>query len=138
MIGLIRDAIVKKLKAAFSCSIYTSSVEQGLEEPCFFVLSLTSNQERKLADRHKQTSSFDVHYLPRTDDEEELHGVMSKLFALLEYIETREGLVSCFNIKSEIVDGVLHCFLDYSFRTKRVKEEQVMESHELKGKVNNG
>lgn len=125
MVNSIIDGIVLKLDSIFGNDsvIHTESIEQGLEEPCFYVALLASRQKLFFNNRYYLEHSFDVHYFPGTADKNaEMHDVATKLSGL-EYITSDGNLLRGTDLNCEIVDGVLHFFVQYNYYAYLTKEE---------------
>lgn len=133
----IRTAVMRKLAERFpNIKRYGEEIRQGFEEPCFFVKLLNASQDQELNIRYRRTHSFDIHYFPRDNANEEAHDMAEKLYDALEWIEYDGVLYQGRGMNHEIVDGVLHFFVDYSFRVRRVvPEPPKMGSMEQEGYV---
>lgn len=93
--------------------IYSDRLEQGFKEPCFFILSLLSSEDRLLGDRAKRTLQFDIHYFPKGGNDE-IHEVEQNLYGILRRIKLLNGdMLNGLKLHSEVVDGVLHFFVQY-------------------------
>lgn len=131
MINEIIDGICMAINAEFGddYEIYTESVKQGLEEPCFSILCLNPTVERFLGKRYFRTNQFCIHYFPKTKDRQsECHAVAERLFSCLELITVSGDLIRGNTLHSEITDGVLSFFVNYDLFT--YKHENVEESME--------
>ncbi|WP_438349932.1 phage tail terminator family protein [Paenibacillus sp. FA6] len=142
MINDVVNAIAIKLNQVFGedYTIYTESVKQGLEEPCFFIVLLTSRQTQVIGKRYFREQPFDIHYFPSTTDQKtEMHEIVDRLNDALEYITTISGdLLRGTNINSEVVDGVLHFFVNYNYHIYKItdpldKMEDLKIKNGLKG-----
>jgi len=93
-----------------------SDVEQGVNTPCFFIVSLSINKKRLGKRRFRATYSFDVHYMPDSDTEHlEMQEASEGLLDCLECITLLDGdMVRGRGLRTQPVDGVLHCFVDYT------------------------
>ncbi len=111
--------------------IYTENIEQGLSEPCFFIAVIEAEQVRIIGNRYMLTAVLDVHYFPSTKAKnKEMQDVASRLYKGLERITFLDGdMVNGFELKSEIVDDVLHFFVTYKLTVKYLEaaEEQMAE-----------
>ena len=67
MINKIIDGISVAINAEFGYDyeIYTESVEQGLNEPCFSILCLNPTNEQFLGRRYFRNNQFCIHYFPK-------------------------------------------------------------------------
>lgn len=118
MLNKIIDSISLKLNLEFgdAYEIYKESVEQGLKEPCFFIFLLTANQTQVIGKRYFREQPFDIHYFPSTKDRNtEFLDVVDRLNDALEYITMDTDLIRGTKINYEIVDDVLHFFVNYNF-----------------------
>lgn len=126
MINKIIGGISVKINAEFgdSYEIYTESVEQGLNEPCFSVLCLNPTIEQFLGERYFRTNQFCVHYFPKTNEKQyESFIVVERLQNALEYITVDGDTVRGTQMHSEIVDGVLSFFVNYDMFVYKAKED---------------
>jgi len=95
---------------------------------------LNASQTQELGARYMRAHSFDIHYFPRDNANEEAHDMAEKLYDALEWIEYDDVLYQGRGMNHEIVDGVLHFFVDYAFRVRRVvPEPPKMDSMEQEG-----
>src|SRR5690606_32894707 len=117
----IRTAVFHQLAERFpDIKRYGEEIRQGFEEPCFFVKLLNASQTQELNTRYMRTHSFDIHYFPQDNSNEEAHDMAEKLYDVMELIEYDGVLYQGREMNHEIVDGVLHFFVDYNFRVKRI------------------
>lgn len=132
MVGEILTGISMKLNQVFEgCEIYgDSDVVQGLIEPCFFIAVLNPSQTKLIGQRYFREHPFNVQYFPKeAGDNAELHDVASDLFETLEYITLLNGdLVHGTSMAYEIVDGILHFFVQFNMFVNKVVESEPMET----------
>jgi len=131
MLNKIIDAIAIKLNQEFgdSYEIYKESVKQGLKEPCFFIVLLTANQKQVIGKRYFREQPFDIHYFPSTrDTKTEMLGVADRLNDALEYIIKDDDSFHGTKMNHEIVNDVLHFFVNYNFHV--YKEIDVVDPME--------
>ncbi|RXZ77251.1 hypothetical protein EBB07_33810 [Paenibacillaceae bacterium] len=109
--------------------IHGEEIKQNLDPPSFFIKLFPVNHTRKLGRRYMRQHTFDVHYFPQgfdADDQvaenEEMHGVAESLYDRLEYIECN-GLIRGTKMRHEIINGVLHFFVDYNIHLMRDKKD---------------
>lgn len=125
MINKIIAGISQKLDEEFNSkneeyTIYTENVEQGLEEPCFFIFSLKPINKQLVGNRYERTYSFDIHYFSKSEDSNnEINEVTERLFTALEYITVDNNLVRGTNMNAETVDNVLHFFINFNMIVKK-------------------
>lgn len=116
MLNNILAAISQRLDDVFCMEIYIDQLPQGFEEPCFFILTLRSNQKQIVGDRYYREHSFDVHYFPKSQHcpAREINEIADRLFMALEYVPLPDGLARGTDMRREVQDGVLHFFVNYN------------------------
>lgn len=126
MINKLIDAISIKLHQTFGDTnkYYSESIEQGFDEPCFFIKLITSTQNRENKTRYFKGQKFDIHYFPRESDKNnEMFEVIEKLNDALEYVTDIDGnIYTGSKINHEIIDGVLHFFVNFDFRVYKIPD----------------
>lgn len=118
----IINAIAAKLHEAFpNVAIYNENIHQGMEEPCFLIMHLDSSQDAKLPDRYWRTHLFNVQYFPKSDThaKTEIISVAETLFFELEHIFCLDNPLRGIRMHYEIMDNVLHFFVNYNFFVKK-------------------
>lgn len=131
MINSIIESISISLNAEFGdeYTIYTESVEQGLNEPCFFVFCVNPTSRIFLGKRYFRENQFCLQYFP-TDKErakEECNTVAERLFSCLEHVTVTGDLVRGIKMRYEVVDGVLNFFVNYDMFVYKVADSIPME-----------
>lgn len=117
----VRRAVMAALNRQFpTLKIYGEEIAQGFEAPAFFVKLLSASHTKELGPRYMRTHSFDVHYFPLDDKNEDAHDMAEKLYEVLEVIEYNGVQYRGTNMNHEIVDRVLHFFVDYNVHVRRV------------------
>jgi len=117
----VRHAVMAALNRQFpTIKIYGEEIVQGFEAPAFFVKLLSAVQTQELGPRYMRMHSFDVHYFPLDDKNEDAHDMAEKLYEVLEVIEYNGVQYRGTNMNHEIVDRVLHFFVDYNVHVRRV------------------
>jgi len=104
---------------------YGEEIKQGLRAPCFFIKLFPGAQIREVGRRYLRTHAFDVHYFPdpSKDQNEDAHDMAEHLYALLEYLPVGSGLCRGTRMRHEIIEGVLHFFINYDFHVLRPAPE---------------
>jgi len=123
MINKIIDGICMALNLEFGdeYEIYTESIEQGLEEPCFFINCLNPTSDLFIGNKYWRTNQFCVQYFPSTNEPyKECNEVQERLYDCLELIEVNEELVRGSKMNGEIIDGVLNFFVNYDVFVRKV------------------
>lgn len=118
MINSIIDSIGISLNAEFGdkYTIYSESVEQGLKEPCFFISCLNPTNQLFFDKRYFRQNQFCIQYLPENAGNiarTSCNDVAERVFNCLEYITVENDLVRGTQMKCEIIDDVLHFFVNY-------------------------
>lgn len=135
----IMDAVTRKLFALFGggYAIYTGSVEQELEEPCFFVAFLEPSNKPLLGRRYRRIYDMSIQYFPQEKRQpaRELNEVADRLLDGMEYVRLADGSMRRgTGMKSHTSDGVLTFFVTYDmFGTKPAPEVETMGSFCMKG-----
>lgn len=134
MLNKIIIGISQALDAEFNSEnegyiIHTENVEQGLEEPCFFIFSLKPSSKQLVGNRYERKYPFDIHFFPDTElvdgistINNQINEVTERLFTALEYITVDNGLVRGTSINAEKVDDVLHFFINFNMIVKKETE----------------
>jgi len=117
----VRHAVMATLNKQFpTIKIYGEEIVQGFEAPAFFVKLLSASHTQELGPRYMRTHSFDVHYFPLDDKNEDAHDMAEKLYEVLEVIEYNGVQYRGTNMNHEVVNRVLHFFVDYNVHVRRV------------------
>lgn len=131
MIGEIIKGVSMGLHAAFGegYRTYYNDVEQGLKEPCFFIVTLKQSLSPLQMHRFMQTNPLDVQYFPRDGgDNAEMLAVAGDLFLCLRLITLPDGSrLRGTEMSYEIVDDVLHFFVTYTCILHEICAENRME-----------
>lgn len=126
MINKIIDAISISIYSEFgdNYEVYTDGVEQGLKEPCFFILCINPTNELFRNNKYFRTNHFVIQYFPSTDEPRvECNRITERLYDCLELITLKEnGPSRGTRMSSEIVDGVLNFFVNYDMYVYKVEE----------------
>lgn len=134
-VNLVRDSIISALDQHFpEVKIYGEEIKQGFKEPCFFVKLFPVSQDQLLGRRYQRSHSFDIHYFAESN--EELHDMAEQLYDKMELISLGGSFIRSTGMRHEIVDGVLHFFVDYNFHLQRsVDPDPLMQSMEQEGYI---
>lgn len=132
MINKIIDGISVAIGSEFGdpYEIYTESIEQGLEEPCFSILCLNPTNDRFLGNRYFRQNLFCIHYFPSSSNKQaECFSIMERLMHCLELIEVDGDPIMGTKMKGEVTGGVLSFFVNYDMFTYKVEDaEPTMET----------
>ena len=140
MIAKVIDGIIAAIRSEYDSKayrIYTESVEQGLKEPCFSIMCLKPEAQRKGTGRTRRFYSFDIVYFPKSDCEpvQECTEVYENLVECLMDITADGHILHGSDISGTVVEGILHVQVTYDlFLLKQVEEqnmEAITDSHEV-------
>lgn len=135
MINDIIKGVAITLNTAFKgkYKIYQNDVEQGLELPCFLILTLAPSVSPLLMNRYMEKVPLDVHFIPETGrDNAALLDMAADLAEALEFITLPGGdLLHGTSMSAQIEDDVLHFFVSYNRTLYRRPDETKMEELEL-------
>ena len=131
MINSIIASISISLNAEFGdeYTTYTESVEQGLNEPCFFLSCINPATRVFFGKRYFRENQFCIQFFPDGKDraKEECNAVAERLFLCLEYITVGNDLTRGTKMKYEVVDSVLNFFVNYDLFVYKMTDSNVME-----------
>lgn len=129
--------LAQKLDQLFGYEIYWDEVEQGLNEPCFLIVCLSGSHEQEIDTLYERKQAFDIHYFPQAHKPtQEINSVIDALNMELEYITVDGNLVRGSKMRHEVIDGVLHFFVNYNVRIRKVVEpDPYMEDLEINERV---
>lgn len=134
MIQETMEAIAVKLNSIFGdeYEIYQDHVKQGLKEPCFFIAVLKPEIIPLVGQRFIEQNPFDIQYFPKKQgDNVELFTVAQKLISAMDFITLLNGdLLHGTNISYEVIDDVLHFFVNYKIPMRKNLEKSCMEALE--------
>ena len=128
----IKNAIMEKLKQEFpDYKRYGEEIKQGFQAPCFFLAVInTSSKQKMIGKRYQRTISLDVHFFPakQENQNEQMYDMRDLLYLILEVLHIDGQILRGSEMNYEIVDGVLHFFVDYKvFVYREVVKDPVME-----------
>lgn len=135
IINDLRIAIQQTLDSAYpDIDLYSESIKQDFEEPCFFIKVINSSQDKQLNNRYKQSILFDIHYF--SDKEEGLNkdclDVANNLYKVLEYVEIDGRKYRSLKMNHKVADGVLHFMLQFNYNILKVIKHNKMKELEVK------
>lgn len=123
------------------CEVYAEDIPQGFKEPCFSIIHILSDRSAKLPTRYLSRNRFDIHYFPKSklQAKSEMRSVAETLFLSLEYINVLDNLCRGTKMSYEIIDGVLHFFVNYDMYLAKEKPKSQPDMTTLKStlEVNN-
>lgn len=140
MINSIIEAIGIALNAEFGdrYEIHREAMEQGLEEPCFFIFCIHPTNQQFLGTRYLRTNQFCIQYFPESQEKrQECYTVAERMWQCLEYVVIRDEdkPIRGTRMKYEVVDDILHFFVNYDLFVYKGKESVVMEEFSSRSQV---
>lgn len=123
MVNDILTGISKKLYELFGSEyeIYSETVEQNLQEPCFLIRNIKTQYNQIIGKRFYFNSRFDIIYFSDKENKNnDMQNICYELLDGLEYIELVNGdLIHGTKMESETIDDVLHFRVNYNLILKR-------------------
>jgi hypothetical protein len=131
MVDKIINGISRKLNSIFGDDyrIYAEEIPQDLAPPAFFIQLLQADVEQVVGTRYRRNHSFDVLFFPVDDGTglQQCREVAGQLLDGLEYITAQGQAFRGTGLRSEIIDGVLHVFVQYNlYVCKETEPEEFM------------
>lgn len=122
-----------KLNATFGdeYEIFQNDVKQGLNEPCFFIAVLQPEITPMLGHRFIKRNPFDIQYFPANPgNNAEMFDVAERMMEALDFISLPNGdLLHGTSVNYEIVDDVLHFFVNYNLSLIRSESKTPIETY---------
>lgn len=141
MVNAVMDAITVKLDSLFPAStIYTEKVEQGSNEPCFIVRSVTTGAQDRIGGGFMQDMAFIVTYLT-ADGIRDINTTEQALLAHMGTVTMINGNVCRATRRGTSFkqDDMLHFEVSYQLSLREnVPAEEPMNSIIVTGGVANG
>ena len=134
MLNEIIKGISMALNTAFGdgYEIFQNNIEQGLKEPCFFISILKPEIIPMLGRRFIQRNPFDIQYFPTSPgNNAEMITAAETMIGALDFITLPGGdLLHGTSVNYEVVDNVLHFFVNYNLPVLKSTEQTYMETLE--------
>ena len=135
--------IANKLYNLFggSYKIYSENIKQELKNPCFNIVTLSVGRRDLVGERYIYEQSFDIHFFPRKlGCRDEMLEIRDTLLHNLRFIKLLDdSYLYGTNIRGEIVEDVLHIFVNYDSIIVDVKKvNEYMGNLEINGGIKNG
>ena len=138
MINDIINGIAIAIHEQFpDADIHTEPVEQGLVEPAFYIHCINVDQSDLIAGRFRQSMPFEVVCFP-LNGVTDINSTLPVLLVALKLITLENGQkLSGYNIKGQVIDDLLHVFVDYDMTVKIVTDPvDNMEELKITGGLN--
>lgn len=119
----VRYAVHEALDAAFpKIPIAGEEIKQGLKPPCFFVRFLEPEHSKEVGRRYKRYHPVVIRYFDENKKNVAMYEMAEKLSSALEWIEVKGMKTRGIGMRFEIVDEVLHFFVEYNFHVLKPKD----------------
>lgn len=152
MIDLIVKSITKTLSDKFTnIPIINEDLQQNLPLPCFYVCVLNTSKKELLNDRFMLNVPLDIHYFASEKNKKsEINKISMELIKTLKILDLyklndsdvleKVGSLKSFNISTEIVDNVLHFFIEFKpiLNILKVDDDKMDKIDHTVGVDNNG
>ena len=129
---ILTDAIALTIKD-YGPKIYTEEVEQGFNEPCFFISLINATKSYMRTYWWKHIYNFDVHYFESS--KAKAYEMAEKLIYQLGVITIGDNKFRGYNMSYDYVDNVLHLLISYQVSVREVNDEDKMAVIEITGGV---
>lgn len=134
MIKEIRNGITNALYEVFGdvYNIYLDSIEQGFENPCFFVSLVDWYSDPLIMGREKWHTQYNITFYPENEDEptDECYEMIPKLRECLRMITLENGDVyRGIDMDAKVADGLLQFYVTYNFETIGTDSGDKMRSY---------
>ena len=135
MIIAIRNGIKDALVARFdeSHNVYYDAVEQGFENPCFFISLVDWYSDPLIMGREKWHTQYNITFYPQNEDEptDECYGMIPVLKELLRMITLENGdVLRGIDMDAKVADGLLQFYVTYKFETiERSESSDAIEGY---------
>lgn len=115
-INSVRHAVHAALDTAFpGIPILGEEMKQGLIPPCFFVRLLEPEHVQEMGRRFARFHPFVVRHYAVDRSNDAMYDMAEQLTSVLQQIEVGGRPVRGLGMRFEIVDEVLHFFVEYNF-----------------------
>ena len=110
MLNEIVNGIGLKLSKSFNgINIHKEELEQGFEEPCFFIDLLNPSEKQIIGNRYLRSYLFDIVYFPKKKSSEEIFEVLDKLYSVLEILNLM--MVRLFEELKEVLEKKIEYYI---------------------------
>jgi hypothetical protein len=110
----LRHAVHTALAAAFP-DIPIMEEAGAPAPPCFLVRLISPEHRHVLGRRYLRIHPFDIQFFAAEPQAEQMYAMAEQLTEVLQHIEAGGRQVRGAKMRFEIVDDVLHFFVEYSF-----------------------
>lgn len=111
-------------------AIYFDTVNQGLLTPCFIIRKISSEVKQLLKGRKVFYNYFCISFVSSSSNDfsRDIIDTEELLLANMEFIESKTGeRYFGTGINTEVVDGVLHFFINYNCTVREIIKNEHMQ-----------
>lgn len=128
MIDVIISGISNALYQEFGYENFMNIIEQDLQPPCFYISCLRHRLKKYTGARYLERNHFIIQYFPesRADPLGECYNVGEKMNECLEAVSVDGFFLRGTNMRFEVVDDVLHFFVDYNAFVRKREQKDTM------------
>lgn len=134
----IKDALYEKFGENYN--IYIDKLEQGFENPCFFVSLVEWYTDELIMGRWKVHTQFNITFFPKNEDEptDECLDAIQKIKECLHIIKLEDGTkIRGTDIEAKVIDGIVQFYVTYDFETIADISGTAMESFTERSNIDN-
>ena len=144
MLKKIVEGISQKLNSEFGddYKIYTETMKQDFQKPCFFVHLINSKNTKQLGQRYSRENLFCIQYFPESDPNLPeaspkigRYDMLDRLYLCMEHIEVDGNLQQGTGMHGEIADEVLHFFVNYNMIVKEFVAPETLYEESMGDRV---
>ena len=130
MIDSIIAGISTTLFEEFGYENFKNEIPQDLNPPCFYIKCIEPGVKKYIGTRYLRRNHFVIQYFPSTGDRKgECYRIGEEMLECLEVIQVDHYSLRGTEMRFDVVDGVLHFFVDYNaFVRKEAGDQDAMES----------
>ncbi|CAH1212255.1 hypothetical protein PAECIP111893_03510 [Paenibacillus plantiphilus] len=88
--------------------------------PLFAVRLVSVKHNREMGRRYRFSHEFNIQYAAAVPTYRGLHDVADQLYSTLQHITADGGLIRGSGMRHEIIDGILHFFIQFNFHVLSV------------------
>lgn len=113
--------------------IYKETVEQGFQEPCFLISSLSTNSRRTTKEIRSLNINFCIQYFPDTktpknQQKSNYNNVSEQLYSILELLEVDKKIkLVGYNMNANYIDDLLNFFVEFNINIYNIKKFEKMQ-----------
>ena len=108
--------------------IHAEEIKQDLKEPCFFIACINPTHDLFLGRRYFRENSFSIQYFPESEHvQRECLDVAESMTECLEVISVDGVPIRGTKMKYEVIDEVLHFFVNYDCFVYKTEDSTPME-----------